>query len=131
MKVLNNYLDKSAVTLSFLCVLHCLALPLITVLVPSIIASALNQELFHLMMVVCVLPVSIYALTMGCRKHNKFSIGIYGALGLMTLVSALVFGESHLGEMGEKTLTTLGAIIIAFAHIKNYQLCNKANNCSC
>lgn len=131
MKVLNNYLDKSAVTLSLLCVVHCLALPLITVLVPSIIANALNQELFHLMMVVCVLPVSIYALTMGCRKHNKFSIGVYGALGLMTLVSALIFGESHLGEMGEKTLTTLGAIIIAFAHIKNYQLCNKANKCSC
>ncbi|MDO6446621.1 MerC domain-containing protein [Colwellia sp. 1_MG-2023] len=131
MKVLNNYLDKSAVTLSLLCVVHCLALPLITVLVPSIIANALNQELFHLMMVVCVLPVSIYALTMGCRNHNKFSIGVYGALGLITLVSAFVFGESHLGEMGEKGLTTLGAIIIAFAHIKNYQLCNKTNNCAC
>jgi hypothetical protein len=131
MKTLTNSLDKSAITLSVLCLAHCLVLPLITVLLPTMIATAMNQELFHILMVVCVLPISIYALTMGCKKHNKLSIGLYGALGLTILVSALVFGESDLGEIGEKGLTTLGALVIAFAHYQNYKLCKKSEKCPC
>jgi hypothetical protein len=131
MKTISTSLDKSAITLSALCLAHCLLLPLVTVLLPTVIATTMNQEVFHTLMVVCVLPISIYALTMGCKKHNKMSIGLYGGFGLIILASALFFGESYFGEIGEKGLTTLGAIVIAFAHIKNYKLCQKADNCSC
>lgn len=131
MKITNNSLDKSAITLSVLCLLHCLALPVITVLLPTMIATAVNQEFFHTIMVAFVLPISIYALTMGCKKHSKLSVALYGGLGLATLVAAVVFGESHLGEVGEKVVTTIGAVIIAFAHFQNYKLCAKSDNCSC
>jgi hypothetical protein len=131
MKSLTNSLDKSAITLSLLCLAHCLLLPLITVLLPTMIATAINQELFHVLMVVCVIPISIYALTMGCKKHNKLSIGLYGGLGLTILVSALVIGESYLSGVGEKGLTTLGALVIAFAHFQNYKLCKKVESCPC
>jgi len=131
MKTLTNSLDKSAIALSTLCLAHCLLLPLITVLLPTMVATALNQELFHILMVICVLPISIYALTMGCKKHSKLSIGLYGALGLTLLVSALIFGESYLGEVGEKALTTLGGLVIAFAHFQNYKLCQKSESCPC
>lgn len=131
MKTVSTSLDKSAITLSALCLAHCLLLPLVTVLLPTVIATTMNQEIFHTLMVICVLPISIYALTMGCKQHNKMSIGLYGGLGLIILASALLFGESYFGEMGEKGLTTLGTLAIAFAHIQNYKLCKKAENCSC
>lgn len=131
MKTLTNTLDKSAITLSVLCLAHCLLLPLVAVLLPTMIATAMSQELFHILMVVCVLPVSIYALTMGCKKHRKLSVGIYGVLGLVILVSALFIGESLFGEMGEKGLTTLGALVIAFSHFKNYKLCKQTEKCPC
>ncbi len=131
MKVSNNSLDKSAITLSVLCMAHCLVLPLITILLPTAVANILNQEFFHIFMVFCVLPISIYALSLGCKNHKKLSIGLYGSLGLITLVLALLFGESHLGELGEKVMTTLGAVVIAFAHILNYRHCNKSDNCLC
>jgi hypothetical protein len=131
MKNLNNALDKSAITLSTLCLVHCLALPLVTVILPSMIATAVNQEFFHSLMVICVLPISIYALTMGCKKHNKLSVALYGGLGLACLVAAVLFGESHLGEVGEKLITTIGSLMIAFAHIQNYKLCLKSDSCSC
>lgn len=133
MKIFNNSLDKSAITLSALCLIHCLVLPIVVILMPNMFSNLLSQELFHTMMVLCVLPISIYALTLGCKKHNKFSLGLYGGVGLISLVSAVVFGESHLGELGEKSLTTLGAIIIAYAHYRNYQLCQqqKSHDCSC
>lgn len=131
MKNISSSLDKSAITLSALCLAHCLLLPLLVVLVPTSFATLLNQELFHTVMVICVLPISIYALTMGCRKHNTLSVGLYGGLGLIALFSAVLLGENLLGEVGEKSLTTLGAIVIAYAHFKNYQLCQQSNDCSC
>ena len=131
MNISNNYFDKSAITLSTLCLIHCLALPVITILLPNIIATTLNQELFHTVMVVFVVPISIYALVIGCKKHNKMYVAVYGSLGLAALLAAVIFGESHLGEIGEKVMTTIGAIVIALVHIKNYELCKKSDNCSC
>lgn len=131
MKLLTSSLDKSAITISVLCIFHCLLLPVLIVLLPSLAATALNTEMFHILMVVCVLPISIYALTMGCKKHNKRSVLYTGLVGLLTLVAALVFGESHLGEVGEKLWTTIGSVIMAIAHIRNFKLCQQSESCSC
>ena len=118
-------------TLSTLCVIHCLAFPLLTVLLPNLATNSLNQEFFDIAMVICVLPISIYALTMGYKKHMKYSIAITGSLGLLTLVAALFFGEKNLGEIGEKLWIVIGSVIIAFAHFRNFQLCQQSDKCSC
>lgn len=131
MKFLTNSLDKSAITLSALCVIHCLLLPVLIVLLPSLAATGLDNEMFHIMMVTLVLPISIYALTMGCKKHKKQSVAYTGVIGLLILVAALVFGESHLGEAGEKLWTTIGSVIISIAHIRNFKLCQQSESCSC
>jgi len=131
MKLSTISLDKTAIVFSTLCVLHCLALPLLMVLLPALAILPLNQEMFHLGMVMCVLPTSIYAITLGCKKHKKLSVAYTAGLGLIALVAAVVFGEGHLGEIGEKLLTTFGAVIIASAHLKNYKLCQQSNSCSC
>lgn len=122
--------DKLAIGLSGLCLLHCLALPLFIILIPSIASLPLAQEAFHLWMVLAVIPTSLYALTLGCKKHNQISLVGYGIVGLTALISALVFGH-QLGEAGEKVMTTIGAFIIAFAHLKNYRLCKQAKHCPC
>ena len=114
-----------------LCVLHCLALPLLIIFIPSISTLFFAQESFHFWMVMAVLPTSIYALTLGCKQHKQFSILSYGIVGISCLILAIVFGESHLGEFGEKVLTVIGAGIIAFAHIKNFTLCQQKNDCAC
>ncbi|WDE05092.1 MerC domain-containing protein [Thalassomonas viridans] len=131
MKLLQISTDKLAISLSMLCVLHCLAFPLILVLVPSIAALPLEQETFHLWMVVAVIPTSIYALTLGCKKHKKLSVLSGGLIGLAGLIAAVLFGESQLGEAGEKLLTVAGATLIALAHYKNFQLCHHLSQCPC
>jgi len=131
MKLSVNSLDKSAITLSTLCVVHCLLLPVLTVLLPTLAATTLNQEFFHIAMVTCVIPISIFALTLGCKKHKNYSIFYIGAIGLVLLLVALVLGEPYLDEIGEKVLTTIGSMIIAFVHIRNFRLCQHAENCAC
>lgn len=123
--------DKIAVSLSFLCALHCLVLPFVLVVLPSIAALNLHGEEFHLWMVLAVIPISIYALTLGCKQHKRNHLFAIGAIGLALLLAAVFLGHALLGEYGEKILTLLGASLIAFGHIKNYRLCQQHKSCCC
>lgn len=128
--------DKAAISLSFLCTAHCLALPVMLALIPSIAALQLENESFHFWLIVAVLPTSIYALTMGCRKHKRYTLLALGLTGISFLVLAIILCETLLegsayGEAIEKIMTSVGAMIIAYAHFRNYRLCRSQPTCSC
>ena len=130
MKNIQTVSDKTAISLSIVCALHCLALPSLLVLLPSLTALNLADEMVHLWMLVAVIPISIYALTMGCRKHKRLSIMLHGLVGLAVLIAAALLGHDILGEAGEKAVVTTGAFIIAVNHWQNHQLCRRLN-CEC
>ena len=117
--------DKVAISLSVLCPFHCLILPLLTVMIPSIAALPMQDEAFHIWMVIAVVPISLFALTVGCKKHKSFSMLLISAVGIVILCMAAFFGHDLLGENLEKVFTLVGALTIAIAHIWNYRLCQK------
>lgn len=123
--------DKVAVSLSLLCTIHCLAMPLAVVFLPILAALPLADEAFHLWMVYGVLPISIYALAMGCKKHKRYRLLLIGGLGLTILVGTALVGHEVLGEVLEKSFTVLGASIIALGHYWNFRLCQRQDNCGC
>lgn len=91
----------------------------------------LDGEAFHLWMLFLVIPISVYALTMGCRQHKRFRLLALGIVGLLFLVLAVALGEGMLGEVWEKTLTLIGATIITLGHFWNYRLCRNQETCAC
>ena len=123
--------DKAAISLSLLCAVHCLAFPTLVILLPSLAALPLEDEAFHLWMVIVVIPISAYALTMGCKKHKRYRVALLGTLGLTILAGAAFIGEETLGETWEKTLTVIGATIIVLGHFWNYRLCSHPSGCTC
>jgi len=131
MKNIQSLSDKAAISLSLLCTIHCLGLPLAVVFLPSIAALPLADEAFHLWLLVAVVPISAYALTIGCKQHRRYRVFFTGAIGLSLLVIAALFGHDILGEAGEKTLTVIGTIVIALGHVWNYRLCQNKDDCSC
>jgi len=131
MKTLLISSDKMAISLSFLCALHCLVIPFLVVLLPNLAIIPLEREAFHFWMVVAVIPISLYALMLGCKKHKTPSIVTIGLLGLVCLIGAVMLGESYLGESGEKLLTVLGATLVALSHYQNYSRCKKIEQCPC
>jgi len=126
---LQSTTDKAAISLSALCMIHCLLLPLLTVLLPSIAALPMSDEAFHIWMVVAVIPISIYALTMGCKKHKRYPMLLIGIVGLVILGVAAFMGHDLLGEELEKVFTVIGASVIAIAHVWNYRLCRSTGMC--
>lgn len=131
MKTLPISTDKIAISLSLLCTVHCLATPILVALLPSLAIINVDRETFHLWMVIAVVPISLYALTLGCKKHKESSVLLTGLLGLACLIGAVLFGESHLGEVGEKVCTVIGSVFIALSHFQNFTLCRKLTKCPC
>lgn len=130
MKNLQAITDKAAISLSFICTMHCLALPLVVVLLPTLTVFNLEDKASHLWMLAAVVPTSLFALTMGCKKHKKMAVMVFGLAGLAVLSAAVLLGHDMLSETGEQVLLATGAIIIALGHLKNHQLC-KRSSCEC
>jgi hypothetical protein len=124
----SNRLDGLAVVLSGTCMLHCLALPLMVTVFPIVQGSLLEEQTFHLIMLVFILPTSLVALTVGCRRHRDRLTLVLGALGLTTLTITALWGHELFGFTGERIVTTIGGIILAAAHIQNF-LCCRRDDC--
>lgn len=110
--------DRLALVASGACVLHCLALPLLFVALPTL-SSALNlPETFHLWMVGLAIPTSAYALLAGARDHDRGHALLIGAVGLVLLVTgAMIVGDTPY----EIPVTVAGALILGMAHIFNWR----------
>ncbi|MDC0071887.1 MerC domain-containing protein [Gammaproteobacteria bacterium] len=131
MRVSQESTDKIAISLSAVCAIHCLLVPSFLVLLSSYISISLNNELIHFSILALAIPVSLYALTNGARNHKKYNYLFLGFFGLFTLVFAVLFGVQLMGDLGEKSLTLIGAIIVAVSHYKNYKLCREVDCDSC
>ena len=121
-------LDGMAVVLSGTCMVHCFALPVLVTLFPILQGSLLEEQHFHLIMLLLILPTSLVALTIGCRKHKDQLTILLGATGLLVLSATALWGHELFGMLGERIVTTAGGFTLAFAHIQNYRCC-KNDNC--
>lgn len=130
MKIAQELTDKFAISLSMLCAIHCLILPLLLVLLPSLGSLQLQNEAFHLWMIAAVIPTSIYALTIGCKKHQRYRLLFWGVFGLILMILAVSLGHEIVGESGEKILTLLGATFVVIAHLGNFRRCQQHKSCS-
>jgi hypothetical protein len=125
MKESSKILDKSAISFSLLCAVHCVGTPFLLIMTPALASSVLTDELFHKALLFVVLPLSIYTLIKAYQHHRQGRILFYGGTGLLIMLAAALFGHDILGENGEKIATLTGATILALAHLKNIKLCKE------
>ena len=131
MRTTQEYSDKTAISLSALCLVHCLLVPSFLVFLSGYISLSYNNELIHYAILFIAIPVSIYALIAGVKNHSSYTYLYVGLLGILTLILAVTLGVQIWGEAGEKILTTIGALLVAISHFKNYRLCREVECDSC
>lgn len=106
-------IDASAITLSGLCVIHCLALPLIAAFLP-LAGTWAEAEWVHKLFVAVALPLSGFAIVRGMRSRGSpIFMGL--AIAGLSLLIASAFVEA-LHEV-ETPVTVVGALLLASAHI--------------
>ena len=131
MRLTQEYSDKTAISLSALCLVHCLLVPSFLVFLSGYVSLSYNNELIHYAILFIAIPVSIYALITGVRNHKSFSFLYLGLIGITSLILAVTLGAQIWGEVGEKLLTTVGALLVAISHFKNYRLCREVECDDC
>ncbi len=122
-------LDKFAILLSGVCLVHCLIAPVLVTLLPIFSMTAFVEDLlFHKLLLWLVLPTSVIALFLGCRKHKQWLIVGTGILGMAILITVALFGHEWFGHTGEKIATSVGGLVLALSHYFNFRAC-QSNTC--
>ena len=126
---MQTFFDRIAITLSCVCVIHCIALPIIASFIPLFAATlhhgyALHQFWFHYFILIFILPFSILAIILGYRRHRQILPAIIAAAGLSILVFTSIFAGTLISNHiipyeGETWLTISGGIVHAIGHIMN------------
>lgn len=119
MRPFSQTLDLSALTLSSLCLIHCLLLPFAAAALPIFSVFA-EMEWVHKLFVMLAVPISLVAFY---QSRNVIARWIYpaalAAVGLGFLIASGFMESLH---DHERVLTVIGAITLAVAHLWRWRL---------
>ena len=147
-RVKKQFSDKLSICLSVCCILHCIALPFIIIMIPSVASLWINDESVHVLLVLMAIPISLFAMGISLRKHHNYKCIALALIGLTLLVIAIFmhdigFSGEHghveygnnehghedhggLDETLETVFTVLGGLLLLSAHFLNIRLTNKS-----
>lgn len=122
-RIRSDLLDRVAIGLSGLCLVHCVA----TVLLLSLIASiggALVNPLIHEVGLALAILIGLVAFVSGYRAHRRLLPLLVGGGGLCSMAYALTLRH---GVTGEVVFTIFGVLLVATAHHLNRRSCTSAS----
>jgi hypothetical protein len=107
----SSLLDKSAMTLSGLCLVHCLAGSLVLTVFAA--GSGWLGHDVHLIGLMIALPLAAFALWRGVAVHHKIGVAVLGAAGIALMTVSLFVGH---GDAAEILLSVVGVTLLGLAH---------------
>ena len=122
----SNGWDRWGALASTLCVVHCLATPIIAALLPAITAY---EGVTHGVLAVAVLLFALLAFVPGARTHGKPDVLVLGLVGLTLIWTALLLPDDLFGDEYRDVLTLLGGSTMVAAHVYNVVLCRRCAIC--
>lgn len=113
-------LDRIGIGVSAFCLLQCLALPLALVFAPVASAGLFSHELFHLVLLAVILPVSVLAFGLGFLRHRNLRMWLPAGVGIGLLVLAAVLEQNHtVGPAWIAMVTSMGGLGLIIGHWLN------------
>ena len=106
-------MDLYAAGLSTLCVLHCVALPVLVAVLPAV-AQAAQSELVHKLLVVAAVPVSLQVVWKArAASGNRLFVGaVFLGLALLVLAAFVEATSAY-----EEPITIAGGAVLVSAHM--------------
>ncbi|WP_296943016.1 MerC domain-containing protein [uncultured Massilia sp.] len=115
--------DAAGLLASTLCLLHCLALPLLLALFPALGWTGGHHHGFHEAMVGVALLAAAIGLGPGFLAHRRRAVPLLGGAGLACLALAVFAVGPRWGHAAETALSVTGALLLCAAHWRNRVCC--------
>ena len=121
--------DRLGLATSVACVIHCLATPLMLVLLPAM-GSWLASPLVHQFLAVGVVAAAAGSLAPGVWQHGQWSVLIPAVIGIAAVMFA-AFGSACCGPQAMhfaglpvgSHLSIVGGLCLIAAHANNWRIC--------
>lgn len=124
----DSIFESVAISASLLCLVHCLALPVLLLLLPGMLGLFAQSEQFHYAALALVVPAALAAFWLGWRRHRARRPMLLGALGTICLIVALL---PPLHDF-ETPFTVAGSLLLVAGHLINWRLRRRAaGTCPC
>lgn len=121
--------DRIGATASFICALHCAALPFVLAVLPALGLGFLADHLFERVFIACASALALTVLLHGYRRHRDRRALRLLAPGLILLWIGgfLVDGHDTIGL--HALLVVLGGSCLAMAHLTNLRMQHARCDC--
>ena len=128
--------DRVGAMASFLCAIHCAALPFVFALLPLVGLEFLASHNFERIFIVCASVLATTTLVHGYRQHRVRLPLMLLLPGLALLWTGGFIFDAHAGLNLHAVLVTIGGSCVASAHVLNmrinrgqlYKLCHLSSS---
>ena len=110
MKTLIRYADYAGIAASALCLVHCLAMPLLLAAFPLLGLGGEHHALHDALLVGVTVPV-LLALVPGYVKHRDPGALMLGLAGLCAFLLAVLVVGPRFGEVAETVLAVVSSVL--------------------
>lgn len=110
-----GWIDRSAMGLSGLCLVHCLAGSLLLA-AASVSGGFMWSHNIHMVGLAVAIPLAGFGLWRGVQRHGRWLVAAIGGLGVGLMAGALF--AAH-GAASEVFHTVLGVSLLGGAHLLN------------
>jgi len=122
--------DQMGITISSICVIHCVVVAFIPLIIPAFAFYAHNPWV-HIVTGLLVLFTTPLAFIPGLKKHGLNWIMLIALLGLFLMVLGISAEKLQYSELLSHGISILGSLCLVFAHIKNIQHSRKHHHQCC
>jgi MerC mercury resistance protein len=129
-KIATIGLDGLGAGISSLCLVHCISMPLILSLAPTLAHLIPGSETVHRFLALLVVGAGLPSFVIGFGKHKKWPVLACGISGMGIVLGALIFGDRLASESAEIAVTMLGSLLLTAAHLANRTFCGRCNQCN-
>lgn len=124
MKSLIKYGDVAGMAASILCLVHCMAMPLVILAFPML-GLAHTHDTFHDTLIAAITLPVLLALVPGYLKHRDKTTLIIGCAGLAIFLGAVFVVSPLLGETAEAVFAVISGFMLLYAHLRNRRHCKR------
>jgi hypothetical protein len=116
-------MDALGIFASTLCLIHCLAMPLLVAFLPVLGLQFLEGHAAHQILAGFVVAFGLLAILPGYMKHRKPAVLAGLIIGLFLVLTATFGSVAGMSETLELPLITVGNLVLVVSHLFNRQLC--------